>query len=437
MALVWGSLSAQTMNRWKIPDLSGDNMIVREWTPYFTMGYGTTHDGEGCFFIQGVYPSQVMTATLPRGYTVTDFRILHDTVFFCGTDAVSNYGIVGLFDIYALFTGTGNINYGYLYQLLSTPQYDVRPKRMDLFSCRGVTHIAFVGDLIYTYAASTQVLSTVGDAYWGGTTWIVDYYDESARPMSYTDVAASGSHIVVPAKKNNSNEFFVEVFEPSTDMLTTRMNPGHIFKITGDYPMDDIVVDDTNADDFALAYHYVSGGTAGSAVQLLHVNTLLHTVSVTHTLHAPHGTGTLYSSAWKVKQLCMDNVSHRLLLLHDANSSVVATVESTISKYDISTPIPSLLNLSYVQGVRLDRMDASSTGGYWTIGLDTPMLTLTKESYPSIIICRKEYQLGINISSDAAVDVPLDVLTVGPINNINNTMAASIGRLPIELYCDE
>ena len=295
LALVGGSLSAQIMNRWIIQDLSGDNMIVREWTTYLTMGYGTTRNGEGCFFIHGVYPSQVMTATLPRGYTVTDFRILHDTVFFCGTDAVSNYGIVGLFDIYALFTGTGNINYCHLNHSLSSPQYDVRPKRMDLFSCRGVTHIAFVGDLICTYAASTQVLSTVGDACWGGTTWIVDYYDESARPMSYTDVAASGSHIVVPAKKSNSNEFFVEVFEPSTDMLTTRMNPGHIFKITGDYPT-----------------------------------------------------------------------------------------------------------------------DASSTGGYWT----------------------KEYLQGV-ISSDAAVDVPLDVLKVGPITKGNNTMAASIGRLPIELYCDE
>ena len=443
LSLIGGNLSAQTMNRWRIPDLSGDNMIVREWTPYFTMGYGTTRDGEGCFFIQGVFPSQVMTATLPIGYTVTDFRILHDTVFFCGTDTTTSHGIVGLFDIYALFTGTGNINFGYLcYNMPSTStSYNVHPKRMDLFSCRGVTHIAFVGDLLYSDAGSSYVVSTVGDACWGGSNWIVDHYNESARDMTYTDVSASSSHIVVPAKKNNSNEFYVEVFEPSTDMLMTRMNPGYMFKITGDSPMDGIVVVDTSADDFALAYHYVSGGLTGSAVQLLHVNTSLLTVDVTRTMHTPHGTSSLYSSNWMVKQLCMDNVSHRLLLLHDSRSSVVTAVESTISKYDMSTPTPiptpALLNLSYVPGVRLDRMDASTSGGYWTIGLDSPMLTLSKEIYPAIILCRKEYQLGINTGTDVAANSPYTPTRVGPVTIGNNTMAATTGRLALELHCEE
>lgn len=86
LIFTWQNVSAQAMHRWKIPALFGPDLTIRERNTTDVVGYGINSNGEGCFFLQSVSPSTVMTATLPRGYMVTDFRILHDTVFFCGVN---------------------------------------------------------------------------------------------------------------------------------------------------------------------------------------------------------------------------------------------------------------------------------------------------------------------------------------------------------------
>ena len=299
------SLSAQAMNRWKIPALFGPDLTIRERNANDAVGYGTNTNREGCFFLQSAIPSLVMTATLPRGYTVTDFRVLHDTVFFCGVNNNTNRGIVGLFGINAVFSGTGSLHLVELNPLSLDP-YVINTRRMDVFTFSGVTHIAFVGDVESTASGSSQVSSTVGDAYWDGTDWHYDYYLNPSADLTYTDIAASSDYIMVSARKNSSSALVVQVFKPSNDMLTTELTPYNVFQMSWGTPVGDIVVEDIYAADFALAYHYSNGGTAGTEVQLLHVDPMAPTVYVTNTLRTPHGGGAVYAPTWAVKQLCYD-----------------------------------------------------------------------------------------------------------------------------------
>ena len=250
------------------------------------IGWQTTNPEDlsrgGYFFIKDINPI-AQVAVLPVGNTVTDFRVKNDSVFFCGMDNTYGYGIVGFFDINALFAGTGTITYGILQQTVSSP-YVTRPTRMDVYTFRGITHIAFVGDLLTNVPGSPTLVpsTTVGDAYFDNyfSTWNIDFYQNAGCDMIYTDIAASSDYVVAVAKKNFSPDYFVHVFRISGDFLSSPIGANNVFQITGNVPMGDILLEDISATDFVLAYHFAVAGGPGTELQQFRVDPVTPTIII-------------------------------------------------------------------------------------------------------------------------------------------------------------
>ena len=376
---------AQALIHWNAIGWQTTNPVIREWTPGVAIGYMEDLARGGYFFIKDFNPI-AQVAELPMRNTVTDFRVKNDSVFFCGMDNTYGYGIVGFFDINALFAGTGTITYGILQQTVSSP-YVTRPTRMDVYTFRGITHIAFVGDLL-TYAAgsSTPVPSTtVGDAYFDNYSgnWIVDFYQNAAGDMVYTDIAASSDYVVAVAKKNYSPDYFVHVFRLSGDFLSTPIGVNNVFQITGNVPMGDILIEDISATDFVLAYHFAVGGGPGTELQQFRVDPVTPTIIIQLSLLAHHGASVSYSPAWAMKQLSFDATGMRLLLLQDAATDIMPSVESNILSYTPSGIGAGYVDVSCIPGVSLNRMDTKSTGGYWAIGDSGGVTAIAEEFFPA------------------------------------------------------
>ena len=206
-----------------------------------------------------------------------------------------------------------------------------------------------------TYAAgsSTPVPSTtVGDAYFDNYSgnWIVDFYQNAAGDMVYTDIAASSDYVVAVAKKNYSPDYFVHVFRLSGDFLSTPIGVNNVFQITGNVPMGDILIEDISATDFVLAYHFAVGGGPGTELQQFRVDPVTPTIIIQLSLLAHHGAYVSYSPAWAMKQLCFDATRMRMLLLQDAATDIMPSVESNILSYT-----PSGIGAGYVDGHQVHR----------------------------------------------------------------------------------
>ena len=377
---------AQALIHWNAIGWQTTNPVIREWTPGVAIGYMEDLARGGYFFIKDFNPI-AQVAELPMRNTVTDFQVKNDSVFFCGMDNTNGHGIVGFFDINALFAGTGAITYCPLSFSIPPSTYTILPTRMDVYTFRGITHIAFVGDLL-TYAAgsSTPVPSTtVGDAYFDNYSgnWIVDFYQNAAGDMVYTDIAASSDYVVAVAKKNFSPDYFVHVFRISGDFLSSPIGANNVFQITGNVPMGDILLEDISATDFVLAYHFAVAGGPGTELQQFRVDPVTPTIIIQLSLLAHHGASVSYSPAWAMKQLSFDATGMRLLLLQDAATDMMPSLESNILSYTPSGIGAGYVDVSCIPGVSLNRMDTKSTGGYWAIGDSGGVTAIAEEFFPA------------------------------------------------------
>lgn len=431
---------AQALIHWNAIGRQTTNPIIREWTPGGAIGYMEDLSRGGYFFIKDINPI-AQVAVLPVGNTVTDFRVKNDSVFFCGMDNTYGYGIVGFFDINALFAGTGTITYGILQQTVSSP-YVTRPTRMDVYTFRGITHIAFVGDLLTNVPGSPTLVpsTTVGDAYFDNyfSTWNIDFYQNAGCDTIYTDIAASSDYVVAVAKKNFSPDYFVHVFRISGDFLSSPIGANNVFQITDNVPMGDILLEDISATDFVLAYHFAVAGGPGTELQQFRVDPVTPTIIIQLSLLAHHGASVSYSPAWAMKQLSFDATGMRLLLLQDAATDMMPSVESNILSFTPSGIGSGYVDVSFIPGVSLNRMDAKSTGGYWAIGDSGGVTAIAEEFFPAApsMSCQIRYTLDCGTIPEARVTNRYPDQHV-LLSNSLNYMNVSQKFVEFYMYCTE
>lgn len=389
---LWQGVLAQGAQVKLVPGLNSSNSTIREWQNGQSVGYATDASGNHYFILITANSSTVATALLPTNLKITDFRILHDTMYFCGVDNSNNFGIVGFCNLSDLFSGTDGIKYGHLHNsTVPGSPYVTYPRRMDLYTAGGNVHVAFVGEM-YDPTPNTPfpIRSTAGSVTYNGIDWVGEFCSNVGYVMEYTDVATSGPHAVVAAKKHNSYIYYAHVLNTSANLMSNQLLTGYAFEMPGNTPLGDILVEALSDHDYAMAYHF--GNTiVGTEIQVIHVDAIAQQISVQNTVNMPHGTASLYSSSWSMKQMCYDIATHQLLLLQDACDMVLPSIESSVYKFDMANLSLGTAARSCITGSRLDKLDAKAGGGYLTIGRDAAgTLIMTDEGYQQSTLCRFE-----------------------------------------------
>lgn len=434
--------AAQIVDRWEIPGLKDSESIVRRWNYTYAVGYAKDPVGVSCFFLWNytVPLSNVQEIPLPSGLIVHDFQILNDMVYFCGEDA--SQGIVGFFDLSTVSSLGGTIiNYVELTPI-SGP-YVTCANRMDVFTYGGNTHIAFVGDLLSASSGFSITTTTVGDVYWDGTDWNVDYYVTNGD-MVYTDIAASSGYVVAAAREDITSDCYVQVFNLSNDILATPLvitpfNTSYVYKLADTNLKGEVRVEDISATEFAVAFHYVGLGLVGTAVKLIVVDPTIPTVNTSMTIKTPLGTSAYYSSACSVKQLCYNLISRRLFLLQDAvcDQYLPPNLESSILWYDLASLGSGIMDMSYIPGITVDRMDAEYTGYFYTIGGNGGPVMLSWDRSHLAAVCRTDLQLQYDISDGLVVDIPHTDSKIGMFQPANHQLWISSVDVPYFFICNE
>lgn len=428
-------ISAQVVTRWKIPTLFPSNSTIREWRSVCSIGYGFSEEypSSKCFFLYDPALPTVSMIEFSDDYMVTDFRVMNDSVFFCGVNVRKSVGIEGCFDIVnTMIAGTDSISFCELSILFPLIQVTI-PKRMDVYYDEGATHIAFVGDMVNS---ASVVASTVGHAYYDGMNWNYNFYDNTSGYMVFTDIAASDLYVAAVARKNMDPNCYVHMFKVSNDFLNTPLNAWNCFVLNGRVPLGDILVENLSDTEFALSYHFRIGLYSMTDVQLFRVDNVSSTIILQNTIQTIHGPMELYTSAWKMKELCFDPSTQQLLLLHDAATQVVQTVESTVFKYDIPNINSGWVGASYSPHVVIDKIDAATNNGYWTIGEENYGLEFSRETLVAAATCRQDYNLSY-IFSAGAVNIAPFMLVLANNSIIEKTISATIHHPFFSINCTE
>ena len=94
------------------------------------------------------------------------------------------------------------------------------------------------------------------------------------------------------------------------------------------------------------------------------------------------------------------------------------------------------VEVSYTAGVKLDGIDASASGGYYTIGTESGDLAIAREVYAAAGACRQMYRPSIACSLDAAVatEWPEDITTL---TNVNLILPSILRYETIDIDCEE
>ena len=113
--------------------------------------YSYHHWGTGEFIETNIYattPPQSRKFDVPKGFTIYDFEILNETIYFCG--AYQDSAIIGYFPIDAFTTGfypsTGTINPSVAFSYALIPKIEKLTK-MDVVDSSGVTIVAAVRNM--------------------------------------------------------------------------------------------------------------------------------------------------------------------------------------------------------------------------------------------------------------------------------------------------
>lgn len=228
--------------------------VVRSWSP---KGVVTCSDHQ---FVLTTGNSDVYTIDLNTNMFVEDFRILGDTVFFCGhlRNGTVTTGLVGYFDLYQFYLN-GDFSYGTINDFVSLRKMVVyRDLLYGTYNvvCVGhyrntATHSAILA-CVYNMAAGQ-----VSFAYnYGASQITASYYSED-----FVDIALTDNYVVITGHNTNITSTWHDIslyrFNRSTiysDLLTANSLQRYDYNIHSmDEPMTTFIIESTAGDSVVVA----------------------------------------------------------------------------------------------------------------------------------------------------------------------------------------
>ena len=300
------------------PNLKGPSTCVRQYmdSPSSTLTiYYVDAGGSGHFLLyDNATPTTATASQLPNGYTVSEFEILNDTVYFCGTysQAGSSVGIVGFISVGDLFYNNGNYTIGHIESIGVMPTIKFFSfDRMDLYvDANNIVHFALVGPTDhggYRRSVADIWYDPHNNHPWVGS-FLYQKYDLN-RP---TDITCTDNFVVVSGTTPDKKTPLLMVFKkipnfPHFPMLDT------VYWIKDTLYDSIVLVERMLDDDVALAYYYSDSrnGNGTSIHYINDINTLSMSWSSTASFYYPPSQSHLPYIPYDLR---FNNVSKRLLL---------------------------------------------------------------------------------------------------------------------------
>lgn len=152
------------------PTVKTEYSVIRNYNREVDISYDL-EGGIHCFNYHDLSTLQTYNVQVPYWFDVLDFKIMDDTVYFCGNNDQTSRAKFGWFDIHSVFFGVGTIYYKSMpitYHV-DYPSIDTEIvhsfARMGVFKISGHTHLYLVGDgyrLSDIFNSNTDIVATTG-----------------------------------------------------------------------------------------------------------------------------------------------------------------------------------------------------------------------------------------------------------------------------------
>ena len=315
--------TASVIRAWR-----GDTAVV-----CVTDGRGTSH-----FILESAHSGNLKVVDGPTDFRVVDFRVFHDSVFFCGIVVPNDLPVFGFFDIAAFFAGTGVCSYCAVPPFVSPDPFVgyyglSEPLHMDVFSYDDTTHIAFVGKSNLHPTPGACPRTTVGDVYYDGFNWKCKVlYNKDGRDV-YTDIAVGKDYIVAVARDDSALTANVKPYYKSRAFVNMPIVSGIMFRINDLLCEGGVSVECVGGNHFALAYQFMSGRNLGSTLKTFDVYPSLTISESIKTIRGPIYPG----GPCRIRQMQYNPNGDFLYILQDAPVQSRLSIESIVSRYRLAS----------------------------------------------------------------------------------------------------
>ena len=160
--------------------------IVKKYHYPSTIASSVIQGGGLTLFYYNDSSGTVRSAAL-RGYTVLDFEIDNDSVFFCGLDNDSN-GIIGFFDIEDVYAGSGQIYVANSFRMGTYHNPNQLYKLITYFDTSGRRHVVCVGKTSYQHVTSSCIVDMYSEPLMGFISYSAGRIDGSRIEDSQLDI---------------------------------------------------------------------------------------------------------------------------------------------------------------------------------------------------------------------------------------------------------
>ena len=354
------------------PAIDASYTLVNYWEKNISIVYVHTLGDEGYFLYERSGAPSIV-AKIAQNARITDFKILDDTVFYCGYRdmAGSTMGIVGFFDIYDVFFNGGLSDFCLIQgtDYLNSCKMKI-PRRMDVYRHKGIVHIAMVGDMSDIDLGGDPDGATIEEAFFDGTQWHLYNMQNKNNTEYYTDITCTGNYVVAAARSRTGNACYIKAFQTSSAFLTTPINAGYITEIVDGSPFGDIMVQaiDTNA--IAIGYYYNGTTDAGFTLKLIKVNPMSPTIIPVSSILQTQCTSTVSPSPWMLHEMRYNSSLQRIYVLQDMDYPLHSLTTSTVLDYTInySSLLVTSCKASWIGRDKLTDLDAYKTDGFHSTG---------------------------------------------------------------------
>lgn len=252
------------------------NSIIRAIDDDSQLIYSEDASGQGSFVLyrQGVVPATAFN--IPAGMHIRDVRIWNKKeAYFCGTS--NGGGVVGMFNIFPLFAGSGVMNYAVYVTWSGNGWVKVHDlKRLDLFESYdawgNTVNLALVGTSTFFDPGTTQGTS-VSSAWFDGTHWRFNTFFNKGYDYTYTDVACLDDVVVVTATDPGGGGCYIRTYQAVNDFLAHYYISDVIYEIVFPTSIGDVLAAHIDGNKAVLA-HFVKQPAVETVLHEVHIDTL-------------------------------------------------------------------------------------------------------------------------------------------------------------------
>ena len=400
------SLSVAQVQEFQVDAQRGS--IIRSIDGEYQLIYTEEGSGDGYFLLYRNGAPSAPAFKVMDGVRVRDVRIYGGrTAYFCGRYDLLDWGLVGKFDIFPVFAGTGAVDYGGCEWSGST--YKLMPtdlKRLDLFDSAGVVGMAMVGDS-KTYLGFIEGGTTVASA-WFDTQWEMCAHVNKGNFFRFTDVACLESSIVAVGTDSTGHGCHLKTFKPALHFpeYFYIYTPHFAQSIDFHSPVGDVLATRAGRDTVLLA-HYDDE---------TNVTTVLHRVGISPSTGLPMApvetwitdisSAVPYGGGWKMLEIA--DIGRTAYLLQFAEFPSATGLSHRLSRIPTLT-IPSIADLWLQLYGKMQSMDLDAmTLGPHLSGMHLGLVTYAPSWLQNMMPCYSYASQQVKLSAAAIVPADID-----------------------------